>query len=41
MGYKISYETLKEKYPQIEGSFSPRYIETNNYYNVISLLSKQ
>ena len=34
-GYKKeAYETLKEKYPQIECVFSPRYAETNSMYTL-------
>ncbi len=34
-GYKKeSYEALKEKYPQIECVFSPRYAETNSMYTL-------
>ena len=34
-GYKKeAYEALKEKYPQIECVFSPRYAETNSMYTL-------
>lgn len=32
--HKEKYETLKQKYPQIECVFSPRYAETNSMYTL-------
>lgn len=37
-GYKReAYEALKEKYPQIECVFSPRYAETNSMYTLFNI----